>query len=247
MRRARNSIPASAAAAVAVALAGFGAAGCQEHFGLDGPTAAALDDPSVRHPIGYAANEEALIVEVPPSGDGLSPNQTTDVYRFIDKYRSESTGPLRISASGTSRGHFAVARTFRQVEDIVDRAGVPPAAVLRERDRRPTRGELAVRIAFERPLAVPPHCRNFPEDLGRVDREKIHFESFGCATQRNLALTVANARDLQGPQEETPRLGERRHATWTKYAGTAAASSGGGAAAASGSSNAAPSATPTSK
>ncbi|MFN3868027.1 MAG: CpaD family pilus assembly protein [Hyphomicrobiaceae bacterium] len=210
-----------------IGVVGMVLVGCRDDVRLDGPTAAMLSDPAQRHAISYASNTEALYVEVPDDSAGLSGNQATDVMRFLDRYRSESTGPLRITAPSSPRGHLAAARSYRQIETIIDRAGVPAEAVVRDRERRGGRDGLAVRLAYERPVAVPPSCGNWPEDLGRVDREKLPYESFGCATQRNLALTVANARDLQAPQEETPRSSERRSATWSSYIGSAA---GGGAA-----------------
>lgn len=212
----------------AIALIGQGVVGCRDDLRIDGPTAAMLSDPAQRHAIAYASNTEALYVEVPDGAAGLSGNQATDVIRFLDRYRSESTGPLRVTAPASPRGALAAARSYRQIETIIDSAGVPPEAVVRDRERKAGNGGLAVRLAYERPVAVPPSCGNWPEDLGRVDREKLPYESFGCATQRNLALTVANARDLQAPQEETPRSSERRSAAWTKYVGSTA---GGGSSA----------------
>jgi pilus assembly protein CpaD len=84
-----------------------------------------------------------------------------------------------------------------------------------------------VKLAYQRPVAVPPQCRDWATDLGE-NREPLPYNDFGCASQRNLALTVANARDLQFPQDETPRLSERRSATWESYKGSGGASGGGG-------------------
>ncbi len=214
---------------VSLSLAAPLLAGCLDHHArLDGPTAAALNDPAKRHPIGFSATREALYVEVPGGGDGLSENQATDIVRFLDRYKSESQGALKVSAPSSARHHMSASRSLRQIEDIIDRAGIPPEAV--ERDRTRARGEHApsVKLAYERPVAMPPPCGNWPENLGRVDREKLPYENFGCATQRNLALTVANARDLQVAQEETPRASERRSVVWTKYVGASAGASASG-------------------
>lgn len=216
-------------------------AGCRDH-GLDGPTAAALHDASRRHPIHFANRTEALYVEVASDGLGLSDNQSTDVARFLDRYKSEAQGPLRIAAPASVKGHIAVSKSFRDIEEIVDRSGLPVEAVERQRSKAVDKFGPAVKLSYERPTAVAPHCGNWPDNLGEVEREKLPYENFGCASQRNLALTVANARDLQLPQEETPRSSERRSASWSKYAGSpsgAGGPSGGGGAAPS---SAAPSA-----
>ncbi len=215
------------------------AAGCRDH-GLDGPTAASLHDASRRHPVNFANRTEALYVEVASDGLGLSDNQSTDVVRFLDRYKSEAQGPLRISAPASAKGHLAISKSFRDIEEIVDRTGLPPEAVERQRSKAVDKFGPAVRLSYDRPVAVAPQCGNWPENLGEVDREKLPYENFGCASQHNLALTVANARDLQMPQEETPRSSERRSASWSKYAGSPA---GSGAAAASSGAGASP--TPT--
>lgn len=214
----------------AVVLAALLLAGCLDRTRLDGPTAAALADPSKRHPINYAAHSEALYVEVPDAEAGLSGNQATDVVRFLDRYKSEAQGPLRVAAPSSARGHMSVSRSLRQIEDIIDHAGIPIEALERQRGRERGEHGPSVKLSYERPVAMPPACGSWPDDLGRVDRDKLPYENFGCATQRNLALTVANARDLQVAQEETPRSSERRSAVWTKYVGSASS----GTAAASG-------------
>lgn len=222
-----------------VALVAIALAGCRDHERLDGPTAAMLSDPPRRHAIGFATSTEALHVEVAPDGHGLSGNQATDVVQFLQRYRAEAHGPLKVAAPGSPRGHLSAARSYRQIEDIIDEAGIPPEAIVRERVRGRAGEGPEVRLAYERPLAQAPDCGNWPEDLGRVDRNKLPYENFGCATARNLAMTVANARDLQVPQEETPRSSERRSVSWTKYVG---ASGSGGAP--SGASSAGPAGAP---
>lgn len=237
--------------AMALAILATGAAvvsaGCREH-GLDGPTAAALHDPSRRHPINFANRTEALYVEVASDGLGLSDNQSGDVVRFLDRYKSEAQGPLRISAPASVKGHLAVSKSFRDIEEIVDRSGLPAEAVERQRAKPADKFGPAVKLSYDRPMAVAPGCGSWPDNLGEVGREKLPYENFGCASQHNLALTVANARDLQIPQEETPRSSERRSASWSKYAGSPAgggsAASGGGAAPAAASPSPKPAQTP---
>lgn len=203
-------------------------AGCREHARIDDMTAGELNDPDKRHPIAFAKRSEALFVEVTQSGDGLSANQQADVWRFLERYKSESTGPLRISAPSSVRGHMAASRSVRDVEAMVADAGIPKGAVESRRTSGVSEYGPALKLAYERPVAVAPECGAWPEDLGR-NRERIPYDNFGCATQRNLAMTVANARDLKVPQEEIPRSSERRDVLWTKYIGAEkSASSGSG-------------------
>ena len=213
-------------AAVAVLLL----AGCREHTELDIATASILSNHEKRHPIGFSSRSEALYVEIAPDGEGLSRNQQTDIVRFVDRYRVEGTGRLTIAGPGSPRGHLASGLAVRQVVEIVRRAGLPPEAVAEVRETgKDARFAQAVRLAYERPVAVAPQCGDWPEDIGQ-NRERLPYENFGCATQRNFAMTVATARDLQMPQEEAAGAGERRAAVWTKYIGAPSGGGGGGAA-----------------
>ncbi|MCB1521274.1 MAG: CpaD family pilus assembly lipoprotein [Hyphomicrobiaceae bacterium] len=213
-------------AALAVAMVAVAVAGCRDHARLDAPSAALLNDAAHRHPIAFSARSEALYVEVPRERDGLSGNQEVDVARFLARYKSEAQGPLSVALPLSARGHMAASRSVREIEDLVERAGIPRDAIRHDRSRHRDPTGPSVKLSFVRAVAMPPVCGDWPDDLGRVGRERLPHDGFGCATQRNLALTVANARDLQVPQDETPRSSERRAQTWSKYLGSLAPSGG---------------------
>lgn len=200
----------------AIVTACVAVAGCTR---LDDYTAVDLSEPDKRHAIGYTTHTEALLVEVPSGGGGLSEGQRADVWRFVDRYKKESNGRLSVAAPRSASGHLMASRSLREVESIIRQAGVDPDAVIIQRQGATSRFGPAVRLAYDKPVAVPPECRNWSSDLGE-NRERLPHNDFGCATQRNLALTVANSRDLQVAQEETPRSSERRSKSWGEYTGT---------------------------
>ena len=203
------------ARAAGLAFVSMALAGC-----VDDITAAAISNPATHHPISYGTSPETLFVEVGPQGNGLSQNQQADVWRFVDRYKAESTGSLRIDAPKSARGHLAVSRSMRQVEEIVQNAGIDPRAIQVVRQSGKSSHAGALVLAYDRTIAVPPECGDWSDDLGE-NRERLPYNNFGCATQRNLALTVANGRDLQSPQQETPRSSERRSSNWSDYVGGA--------------------------
>lgn len=184
---------------------------------LDNLTAAELSEPKKRHAITTYPETQALIVELAPQGQGLTPNQRADVWRFADSYRKESNGPLTIAGPKSAGGYIAVSRSLREVQSIVAEAGVDPESVVVAQQGR-GRGVPEVRLAYDKPVAVPPPCRDWASNLGE-NRERLPYNDFGCATQRNMALTVANARDLERAQDETPRSSERRSKAWGEYTG----------------------------
>lgn len=201
---------------LAVASLAVAVTGCRR---LDNHTARHLSDPEKNHAIHFGQDTETLFVELPHGGRRLSHSQAADVRRFAERFKAESTGQIRIAAPRSAGGRFAVARSMSQVEEIVSGAGIPRAAI-RLHDYSGSNPEFgpALRIAYNKPVAVPPHCEDFSKDMG-VDRERLPTRNYGCATQRNLALMVANSRDLQHPQQSAPRSSERRSVTWTEYVG----------------------------
>lgn len=203
-----------ALAAVISALAA-GLSGCRPMM-LDDEMAVELSTPSKRHAVAFATEPEMLYVEVAPGGQGLSPNQQADVLRFVERYKAESTGALRIASPKGAGGHLAISNAARQLEGIVRDAGVNTAAIEASRYSHEKGQQPVLRLAYDRTLAVAPQCADWGTDLGE-NRERIPYNNFGCATQRNFALNVANARDIMEPRAEAPRSSERRSSTWSQY------------------------------
>jgi pilus assembly protein CpaD len=194
-----------------------------EHRRLDNATAVGLSDPELRHPIGFARRAESLDVEVPAGATGLSANQHVDVYRFLRRYKREATGRLVISVPSGARDQAAIARSVQGIQAHVAAAGVDYRLRRGEREDHRSGAVPSIRLAYQRPVAVPPDCDRWPEDAGR-NEERIPYPNWGCATQHNMAVMVDNARDLRQPQAEDPRSSERRSAAWSAYLGNAAKS-----------------------
>ena len=188
-------------------------------------TAVGLSNPEVRHPIGFASRGESLDVEVPAGAEGLSPNQHVDVTRFLYRYKRQATERLAIVVPAGVRDRAAISRSLQGIQGLVAEAGIDYRVRRgRTHDARAD-GPPAIRLAYQRPVAVPPPCDQWTEDVGR-NEERIPHPNWGCATQRNLALMVDNARDLEQPQAEDPRSSERRSVTWSAYVGSSTTSGG---------------------
>lgn len=189
------------------------------HHRLDNASAVGLSNPELRHPIAFKRRAESLDVEVPAGAEGLSANQHVDVYRFLQRYKHEAVGRLVISVPSEARDRAAITRSVQGIQAHVAAAGID-YRMLRG-SQGPRLGDApSIRLAYQRPVAVPPDCDRWPENVGR-NEERIPYPNWGCATQRNIAVMVDNARDLRQPQAEDPRSSERRSATWSAYVGSA--------------------------
>jgi pilus assembly protein CpaD len=212
-------------------------AGCRDNDRLDDATALIVSDPEKRHPIHFSRRTETLHVEVPAGATGLSTEQEADVYRFVDRYKAESVGPLRVSAPILMSERVTVSRSLKDVRDLVRGAGIAPRSVIVGRHRAGPDANATVRLSYERAVTIPPECGDWSEDVG-PNRERVPHPNFGCATHHNLAVMVDNPRDLLTPQAEDPRSAERRSLTWTGYtaaqSGSSSPSSSGGSADAKG-------------
>lgn len=198
---------------------------CDEHRRMSNEMAVGLTNPEQRHPIGFASRPESLDVEVPPAAEGLSPNQHVDVHRFLARYKREAVGRLTISVPASVRERPSVAHSLQGIQAHVADAGIDYRLSTGARDQR-LGSAPAIRIAYERPVAIPPSCDHWTENVGR-NEARLPYPNFGCATQHNTAVMVDNARDLRQPQGEDPRSGERRSATWSSYVGASATKSDG--------------------
>lgn len=207
--RARRARSAALVGALALALAG-----CRDS--LDDLTAVQLNDPEQRHAITMGSRTETLIVPVPSAGDSLAPTQEDDVMHFLARYKAEGRGKLRVSSSAGPGGQLTATQALRELQVLVDDAGIAPwtVEVVRHPSSSARRG---LKLSYERVIAVPPVCGDWSENLGRPNRERTPAPNFGCATQRNLAVMVANPRDLVEPRSETPRSSEVRSAGWQQY------------------------------
>ncbi len=186
--------------------------GCRS---LENAVAVDLNEPERRHPIHFSRQAERLLVEVPAPRARLDRGQRADVHQFVADFKQQAGAPLRIDVPSGARGHMAVRDALSDVRSVLDEAGVSPELVRLERSPQ-SRAPYMLRLSYSRPVAVAPQCQDWSEDVGR-DREVVHYPNFGCATQRNFARTVVNARDLRVPQTATPRASERRETIWREY------------------------------
>ena len=107
-------------------------------------------------------------------------------------------------------------RAFEDVRKALRQAGIGADSVLLETYYVNGKRSAPLRLSFLHYEAKAPDCPDWSENVGR-DPQNTAWPNMGCATQRNLAVAVADPRDLMGPRAETPRSSERRDTIWDRY------------------------------
>lgn len=176
-----------------------------------------LVDPTEQHPILVSQKPSTLSLNVARGSSGLSSAQRADVLDFATRYRMSDAGNSRmvISAPSGSGNEIASMQAVHQVRSMLAELGYGDAAISVE-PYQAGNGSAPIRVSYMRYVAEAPECGIWPTNLAH-DPGNTPYANFGCATQRNFAMHVANPADLLGPRTMTDRSSERRDVVFEKY------------------------------
>jgi pilus assembly protein CpaD len=203
-------------------------AGCQTERPID-YTGSVPTDYRDRHPIRLADKERTLQILVGSGRAGLTATQRAQVAAMGSDWRREGSGYIVVETPARAVNSRAARDSVREIRSLLQFAGVSARALKFRTYDQPYREDLgAIRVSYKRIAAEAGPCGQWPDNLGpgvvgseRYPlRESMNepYYNFGCATQRNLASSVANPEDLVQPRAETPAYAERRQTVMEKYA-----------------------------
>jgi pilus assembly protein CpaD len=173
-----------------------------------------LANPNERHPIQVEQTETTLDLTV-QGGHGLNPSQMAELRSFLRGYTKDGARLMVRAPSGGSDDAGSM-RAFEDVRKALRQLGIDSDTVLLETYYVNAGQPAPLRLSYLRYVAKAPDCPDWSENVSR-DPQNMPYPNLGCATQRNLAVAVADPRDLMGPRAETPRSSERRDAMWDHY------------------------------
>lgn len=175
-------------------------------------------DARQRHPIVVTDQPANLSLRVAPGAAGLTPSQRAQAIHFFRGYRSSGSGAGHLAVGVPSGGanDVAAVRALADLRAIVRDAGIDEASISARPYRAGRDASAPITISYARFVAEAPECGRWPDNLAN-DRQNLPYANFGCASQRNLAVQVANPSDLLGPRTMTPAAAERRDAVYDKY------------------------------
>jgi pilus assembly protein CpaD len=175
-----------------------------------------LANPDERWPILVKQGEATLDLTVNRGSAGLTEPQKSQLRAFLWDYRNQRAERLMVRAPSGGPNETAAMRAFQDVRRAMRQTGIDPRAVVSEPYFANYDPSAPLRISYLRTVAKAPDCPDWSENIAR-DPQNMPWPNMGCATQRNLAMSVADPNDLVQPRAETPRSSERRDVVWGKY------------------------------
>lgn len=168
-----------------------------------------------RLPIEVKSQVTALDLETDAYGR-LTARSQSEVAGFMVGFKADSGTVLEIQTAGAGGG---AAQTEGEIRDLASIYGVPRNQIrvtgyVPEPGRRPV-----TRIAYARYVASVPACENpdWSENLA-MTWDNNTYETFGCATQQNMAAMAADPRDLVRMRTMDPvTSSEKRDTMMGKY------------------------------
>jgi len=149
-----------------------------EWSNVEAPREVRVDYDRLTHATGFA-----------PGTAAVSRIEQADLAQFLRAAEVRSGDPIYLEAAASDR---LAARRIGSLARQLTHQGYEVASLPPSRDAVPANHLLVV---VERYVVTPPACPNFTKSPGS-DHENAVSSNFGCATQTNLSLMVANPRDL---------------------------------------------------
>ncbi len=207
-------------AALLLGIASVAIAGCQHDRIVTGTVPADYRD---RHPIQVNESMRSVQMFIGSGRTGLTAEQRALAGGFASQWRRYGSGPLTIELPVGVANEVSSSRTVRELKSLLASTGVPPRAIQIQAYQPATPSNVAaLRLSFPAISAsVASRCHIGQDNLGPTPNvnwpQNYSPYNFGCATQNNLAVSVANPEDLVQPRAEQPAYAGRRKTVIEKY------------------------------
>jgi pilus assembly protein CpaD len=170
-----------------------------------------------RHTITVEQTAERLEIQIAQGDTTLSAKSRADLSAFASGYLRYGHGALILSTPEGSANASAAAHLADETRNSLIEAGVSYAAIAPSTYDGAGQEAAPILVSFARFEARAPECAPlWEQDLGHQSNNQP-WESFGCATQANLAALVEDPSDLLRPRAEDPRDSNRRATVFEAY------------------------------
>ncbi len=170
-----------------------------------------------RHRIEVGQTGERLEIAFGSADAALSPKTRADLGAFASGYLRYGHGALIVSTPAGGANAEAAPLLAAETRKALLEAGISYAALAGSDYDAAGQAHAPIIVSFARFEAHAPDCAPlWQQDLAHQSNNQA-WESFGCATQANLAALVEDPRDLLQARNEDPRDSGRRTTVFEHY------------------------------
>lgn len=169
------------------------------------------------HRIEVSQAGERLDIAVASGDVSLNSQSRAELATLASGYLRYGHGALILSTPSGSANSDAAGIVAQQARMQLTSAGVSYAAIAGSTYDASGNDSAPIVVTFTRYEAHAPDCRPiYEQDLAHQSNNQP-WQSFGCATQANLAAMIEDPHDLLGPRAEDPRDSGRRSDVFEAY------------------------------
>jgi len=196
-------------------------AGCLTALGCQNQSPASLlasNDYRANHPIVVTEEPETLDLPIGRSTRNLSGPIVGTISSFGTDSRQRGNGVVEILVPSGGANEAAVHSVTPQIRKALQQGGVSRSRInTRTYPVQNASADAPIRLSYPRMQATAGECGSWPKNIGGSFNQNVNYENYGCATQANLALMVANPSDLLTPRASTPADQGRRAVVIENY------------------------------
>lgn len=172
--------------------------------------------PTEAHPIHVEKATAHLRIPIASDQQSLAYEDVEDLKAFAAAYRDRGHGEVSIALPVNSDNNDAAIRSIAQLKDVLNANGIRYEWM--DGTRYDAQGQSGAPIVamFTHYEAVAPDCFRYWNDFGYT-HDAPNTANFGCANQANLAMMIADPRDLVEMRRADLSDGLRRSALLEKY------------------------------
>lgn len=197
-------------------LAGLGALGACASI-PDPPPGAAIATAADRHEITVDQGSQQMTIDATTPDGALSDKVRNDLRAFASQYLRYGHGAMILNTPDGAGNDAAATALAGHVRMTLMEAGVTHDALAAASYSAAGRAQAPVIVGFARYEARAPDCAPlWSQDLAHQSNNQP-WESFGCATQANLAAMIEDPHDLLAPRDPDPRDSNRRATVMQAY------------------------------
>ena len=183
----------------------------------DPPPGAAIATAADRHEITVDRSSQQMSIAATTPDGALSEKPRDDLRVFASQYLRYGHGAMILNTPDGAGNEAAAIALSREVRMTLAASGVADDALASSTYNAAGRAEAPILVGFARFEAQAPECAPlWSQDLAHQSNNQP-WESFGCATQANLAAMIEDPHDLLAAREQDPRDSNRRATVMQAY------------------------------